>query len=201
MESIKAVGQFQLLTLVGMLRFGRSMTKWRRWCDLRGIHASSEAKVADRRTNFLNAIEVVNNLKEKNVKIGSCSGYPREVMDGQSQLQQITRLSSWQRSSNGWLTTKGGRLLHSWRQNVIDLGADKRRCVCEVDDAAPGIDEGHNAGMWTVGLVLSGNEAGLTYQEYVDADEATHTAAQRKAGLMTKQIKPALPDRYYCRLT
>ncbi len=53
--------------------------------------------------------------------------------------------------------------------------------VVKVDDSAPGIFEGHNAGMWTVGLLLSGNEAGLTFEEYQTADEATLDAAREKA--------------------
>ncbi|MCV5950735.1 phosphonoacetaldehyde hydrolase, partial [Escherichia coli] len=36
---------------------------------------------ADHAEPILNAIEVVNGLKDKGIKIGSCSGYPREVMD------------------------------------------------------------------------------------------------------------------------
>ena len=38
-------------------------------------------------------------------------------------------------------------------------------CV-KVDDAAPGISEGLHAGMWSVGLAVSGNEFGATWEEY-----------------------------------
>jgi phosphonoacetaldehyde hydrolase len=40
-----------------------------------------------------------------------------------------------------------------------------RHCV-KVDDTCPGIAEGVNAGMWTVGLALSGSPAGLTLDQY-----------------------------------
>ena len=46
------------------------------------------------------------------------------------------------------------------------------RCV-KVDDTAPGIEEGVNAGMWTVGLALSGSPAGLTLEEYRTATPET----------------------------
>ena len=58
-----------------------------------------------------------------------------------------------------------------------------------MDDSAPGIFEGHNAGMWTVGLLLSGNEAGLTFEEYQAADDTTLNVAREKA--RAKFIKSA----------
>ena len=42
----------------------------------------------------------------------------------------------------------------------------------KVDDTVPGIEEGLNAGMWTVGLSLSGNEVGYSVQEFAKADAA-----------------------------
>ena len=51
-------------------------------------------------------------------------------------------------------------------QNVITLGIDAVSHCVKVDDAAPGITEGLNAGMWTVGLAVSGNEFGATWEEY-----------------------------------
>ncbi|VTP61929.1 Phosphonoacetaldehyde hydrolase [Serratia rubidaea] len=41
-----------------------------------------------------------------------------------------------------------------------------------MDDAVPGIAEGLNAGMWSVGLALSGNEFGAQWQEYQRMDDA-----------------------------
>ena len=51
-------------------------------------------------------------------------------------------------------------------QNVITLGIDAVGHCVKVDDAAPGITEGLNAGMGTVGLAVSGNEFGATWEEY-----------------------------------
>jgi phosphonoacetaldehyde hydrolase len=57
---------------------------------------------------------------------------------------------------------------------VLKIG-DVRACI-KVDDTTPGIEEGRNAGMWCVGLTLSGNEVGLT-------EQALHAlpAAEREA--------------------
>lgn len=49
---------------------------------------------------------------------------------------------------------------------ALDLGIGAvRRCV-KVDDTVPGILEGLNAGMWTVGVTVSGNEVGLSLDEW-----------------------------------
>ena len=47
-------------------------------------------------------------------------------------------------------------------QNVITTGIDDVAHCVKVDDAAPGISEGLHAGMWSVGLAVSGNEFGAT---------------------------------------
>ena len=53
--------------------------------DIDAIYAAfmplQKAKVSDHAEPILNAIEVVIDLKDKGIKIGSCSGYPRQVMD------------------------------------------------------------------------------------------------------------------------
>jgi phosphonoacetaldehyde hydrolase len=52
-------------------------------------------------------------------------------------------------------------------------------CV-KVDDTVPGIAEGLNAGMWTVGLALSGSPAGWKQAEFEQADEATRRAVRER---------------------
>ena len=49
---------------------------------------------------------------------------------------------------------------------ALDLGVGTVRGCVKVDDTIPGILEGMNAGMWTVGVSVSGNEVGLSRQEW-----------------------------------
>ncbi len=37
------------------------------------------------------------------------------------------------------------------------------RAMVKVDDMLPGIEEGLNCNMWTIGLALTGNEVGLNH--------------------------------------
>ncbi|EOX4789514.1 phosphonoacetaldehyde hydrolase [Vibrio alginolyticus] len=112
------------------------------------------------------ALESVAYLREKSIKIGSCSGYPKPVMDA---LVPAAR-------NNGYEPDcvvasdeiSAGSRPGPWMalKNVIELGVtDVAHCI-KVDDAVAGIHEGLNAGMWTVGLSVSGNEFGATLEEY-----------------------------------
>jgi phosphonoacetaldehyde hydrolase len=49
--------------------------------------------------------------------------------------------------------------------------------VVKVDDTAPGIQEGLNAGCWTVGVAASGNALGWSWAEWVKASEAERERA------------------------
>jgi phosphonoacetaldehyde hydrolase len=67
---------------------------------------------------------------------------------------------------------------------ALELGVDSvRRCV-KVDDTIPGILEGLNAGMWTVGVTVSGNEVGLSAAEWdvvpVAEQDSLRAAATRR---------------------
>jgi phosphonoacetaldehyde hydrolase len=71
-------------------------------------------------------------------------------------------------------------------QNLIALGVDAVAHCVKVDDAVPGIAEGLNAGMWSVGLAVSGNEFGATWQEY-----------QRMAAVEVARRRAAAADKLY----
>ena len=50
-------------------------------------------------------------------------------------------------------------------QNAMHLRVYPFEACVKVDDTLPGIDEGLNAGMWTIGLARTGNELGLNAEE------------------------------------
>jgi len=47
-------------------------------------------------------------------------------------------------------------------QNAINLQVYPMEAIVKIGDTLPDIDEGLNAGMWTIGLAKTGNEMGLT---------------------------------------
>ncbi len=50
-------------------------------------------------------------------------------------------------------------------QNAIRLQIYPMEAMVKIGDTSPDIEEGLNAGMWTIGVALSGNELGLTKQQ------------------------------------
>jgi len=111
------------------------------------------------------ALDTLTRLRQDGLKIGSCSGYPKVVMD------KVVELAA----QNGYVAdhvvatdeTPNGR---PWPAqalaNVIALGIDDVAACVKVDDTVPGILEGRRAGMWTVALVCSGNALGLTWEGF-----------------------------------
>ena len=66
-------------------------------------------------------------------------------------------------------------------QNMVNLGIYPPEAVVKVDDTPPGIDEGLNAGTWTIGLAKTGNELGLSLEEVKSIPRAQLDALLRKA--------------------
>ncbi len=58
---------------------------------------------------------------------------------------------------------------------AMDVAA-RPECVVKVDDTAPGIEEGRNAGCWTVGVAASGNAMGWSWDEWVQSSELEREA-------------------------
>jgi phosphonoacetaldehyde hydrolase len=66
-------------------------------------------------------------------------------------------------------------------QNAINLQVDTVAACVKVDDTVPGIYEGLNAGMWTVGLAISGNEVGMSLDEWTALDDADREIRRNRA--------------------
>jgi phosphonoacetaldehyde hydrolase len=66
-------------------------------------------------------------------------------------------------------------------QNVINLQVWPVSACVKVDDTVPGIEEGLNSGMWTVGLAMSGNEIGLPLKEVMALAPADREARRQRA--------------------
>ena len=139
-------------------------------------------KIADHSALIPGALETINGLREQGIKIGSCSGYPAQVM------AKVVELAA----TNGYIAdhvvatdeVPNGR---PWPAqalaNVIALGIDDVGACVKIDDTVPGILEGRRAGMWTVALLCSGNALGLTYEQYQALDP--HTLATERQRIHT----------------
>jgi len=134
------------------------------------------------------AAETAAALAALGVKIGSGTGYTREMMASilaraaeQGYAPEVVVCAG---------ETPSGRPapLMTWKA-LIALDAWPAPACIKVDDAAVGIEEGRLAGCWTVGLSASGNGVGLTREslaalspEERNAKVAAAEAELRQAG-------------------
>jgi phosphonoacetaldehyde hydrolase len=110
------------------------------------------------------AAETARALRSLGLKIGSTTGYTREIMD------QILPVAAEQGFVADTLACTGdapdGRptpfLIY---RALLDLAVWPAAAVIKVDDTEVGIAEGLNAGCWTVGVAVSGNVFGLSLAE------------------------------------
>jgi len=131
-------------------------------------------------------LEVVGTLRGRGIKIGSTTGYTTEMMA--INLRDAARQGYRPDSTVCASDVPAGRPYpHMCLQNAINLGATTVHACVKVDDTVPGIEEGLNAGMWTVGLAVSGNEVGLSRQEWEALPEREQQTRRERASRRLRQ--------------
>ena len=176
--------------VAALLAMPRIAEEWRR---VRG-HAPSEADVdavyavfvpkniavASRYADLVpGAAETAEALRELGLKIGTTTGYTREIM------AEITPVAARQGFAPDSMACTGdapdGRptpfLLY---KTFLDLAVWPASACIKVDDTEVGIAEGLNAGAWTVGVAVTGNVFGLSLAD-TTALPATAFQARRAA--------------------
>src|SRR3970282_1372086 len=110
-------------------------------------------------------LEVVADLRSRGMKIGSTTGYLTEMM--KINLEDAKRQGYEPDATVCAADVPAGRPYpFMCLQNVIKLGVSTVQACVKIDDTIPGVEEGLNAGMWTIGLAVSGNEVGMMLDEW-----------------------------------
>lgn len=179
-QHIEAIGKMPEVAALWQRRFGHDMSE----LDIDHIYQTFMPLQVERvgaHSDFIpGALETVAYAREAGLKIGSTTGYPREVMQV---LMEIAARNGYQPD----VTICADDLAAGSRPGPwMALECVQRlkinavwRCV-KVDDTLPGIHEGINAGMWTVGLALSGSPAGWTLDQYLQAGADARTAVRER---------------------
>ena len=146
-------------------------------------------RVADYSELIPGAASVLQGLRQQGIKIGSCSGYPRQILSGVIDHARQSGLTlDCDVATDEVLASRPapGMILRNLLElGVLDIGA----CV-KVDDTPVGIMEGHHAGVWTVALLLSGNAAGLTRHAFDALTEAQKCDTRDVAFKVFQAAKP-----------
>lgn len=109
-------------------------------------------------------LEAVQHFRERGLKIGSTTGYTGDMM---ALLLKEAKARGYEPDSTVCATEVPAGRPEPWMclQNAMNLGIYPMEAVVKVGDTLPDIEEGLNAGMWTVGLAKTGNELGLNADE------------------------------------
>lgn len=147
------------------------------------------------------AAGVVDELRSRGIRIGGTTGYTRPMLD---ELVQLAAKQGYRTDASLCPEDVGAGRPHPWMcyRLAIDLRLyPLSRCV-KVGDTPSDIEEGRNAGMWTIGLTRSGNAVGLTEAEWKALDAADQKRllanAEKELGdagahLMAESVAHILP--------
>ena len=128
-------------------------------------------------TDFADLIEgaadTAASIRARGLKIGSTTGYIREIMAPLLPLAAAQGYAPDNLVCAGDLA-EGRPTPMMLYKCFLDLGVWPAHSVVKVDDTEVGIAEGLNAGCWTVGVALTGNVFGLNPAETEALDGAEY---------------------------
>ena len=130
------------------------------------------------------AAETASALRALGVRIGSGTGYTREMMADIIASAAAGGYAPEVVVCAGETPSGRPAPLMTWKA-LIELDAWPARACIKVDDAPVGIEEGRLAGCWTVGLSASGNGVGLDRDSFLalSPDERRTRLAAAEAAL------------------
>jgi phosphonoacetaldehyde hydrolase len=136
--------------------------------DVETMFASTEAMMRQTVSRHADPVpglkEVVQGLRDRKIKIGSSTGYTSPIM---KKLVQAAAKRGYAPDAVVCASEVPAGRPYPWMcyANAIQLEVYPMQAMVKIGDTVTDIEEGLNAGMWTVGLTKSGNELGLTEEE------------------------------------
>ncbi len=136
--------------------------------DVETMFASTEAMMRQTVSRHADPIpglkEAVQGLRDRKIKIGSSTGYTSPIM---KKLVQEAAKRGYAPDAVVCASEVPAGRPYPWMcyANAIQLEVYPMQAMVKIGDTVTDIEEGLNAGMWTVGLTKSGNELGLTEEE------------------------------------
>lgn len=136
--------------------------------------------IAERAGLIPGMIPFVQWAREREVKLGANTGYAREMIP---QLLACAAAAGYTPQSVVCATevAKGRPYPNMSLINAMELGVRRLASCVKVDDTQPGIDEGLNAGMWTVAVAISGNQVGMSQRQWESLEASQQQVLRGRA--------------------
>lgn len=162
------------------------------WVRLHG-HAASEADVDKLYQDFIprqfsclleysaiipGVVEAVERLRKRGLKIGTTTGYTREMLD---LLVEASNKAGYMPDCNLAPGDVGAGRPHPYMiyEIAVKLKVYPMAAIVKIGDTPADIQEGLNAGAWSIGVAATGNMIGLSLEEF-----AALSASQREERLV-----------------
>ncbi|HZJ93531.1 MAG TPA: phosphonoacetaldehyde hydrolase [Thiopseudomonas sp.] len=128
------------------------------------------AAIAERSELIGGALELQEFAHNHGIRLGVNTGYSREMFE--VMLPALERQGFQPQSIVCATEVPQGRPApYMSLRGMMELGAQAVQACVKVDDTATGIEEGLNAGMWTVAVAASGNALGLSEEQFFSLSE------------------------------
>lgn len=171
----------------------------RMYDDFVPLQVDAIAQTAELIPGLLDALEW---MRANDIRIGANTGYAASMIEG---LLARAAEQGYSPDSNVCATEvpKGRPYPYMSLKNAMDLGV-QHLCACvKIDDTLTGIEEGLNAGMWTIGVAISGNEVGMSLEDWGALSEEAQQqhrarAYQRMSGAGAHYVIDSIADVIPC---
>lgn len=163
-DHIKAMLSGERVGKIWYEKFGR---EWN-MDDVNDLYMNFEKKLfailMDYTDPVPHCLDTIAKLREMGLKIGSTTGYTKDMMD-----VVVPKAKEKGYSPDFYITPSsvpaGRPAPYMIYQNMLTLKEGDTDCVVKVGDTITDIREGRNAKVWTVGLLKGSSELGLTQDE------------------------------------
>jgi phosphonoacetaldehyde hydrolase len=125
------------------------------------------------------AIDLLKSLKQAGVKVGTCTGYTSDMA---APLYELAKQSSIELDANVSASSVRAGRPHPWMcfELMKQMDVYPPTACLKIGDTVSDIQEGLNAGMWTIGIT-TGNELAMMEQDFMQYDNDEMTQAMRQA--------------------
>ena len=146
-------------------------------------------------------IPVVDTLRSRGIRIGGTTGYTRAMLEP---LEIAAREQGYWTDISLCPEDVGAGRPHPFMcyQLAVNLEASPLSACVKIGDTVSDIAEGRNAGMWTVGVLRTGNMIGLSLQDWnalptddknAALDQAKAVMREHDAHFVIESVADALP--------
>ncbi len=110
-------------------------------------------------------LDAIAAFRARGLKIGTTTGYTREMMDT---LEPEAARQGYAPDATVCVSDVPEGRPAPWMcfENAKRLGVYPMEAIVKIGDTVPDIEEGLNAGTWTIGVTVTGNEVGATLEEW-----------------------------------